>query len=280
MLRFVLAAAILLILVRVWSPPCQALTALDWLLVTALAATGVAGFNVLLVLAAQEGHPAMIATVLAAVPVVLGTVGPLLDGRKPRVPIVVGCVLVTAGTAITAGLGTMSAVGLALALGALLCDVSFTLFAVPLLPKLGPLRVGAYATAGAVPLLFLAGWVVDGTALLRLPTAVEATALAYQAIFVAVLATLLWYAALPGIRADRGGLAYGAMPAGAAVTALLLGQGAPEPSTLVGMSVAVGGLVVGLAWQPGQPGQLRARLGPILHPARRPAARGDARSTG
>jgi transposase len=82
-LRYALAAAILLAVVRHRRLPRARLTVRDVLLLIALAATGLAGFDVFLVEATRHAGPAMIAAVVGAVPLVLALVGPLTERRRP-----------------------------------------------------------------------------------------------------------------------------------------------------------------------------------------------------
>lgn len=133
-----------------------------------------------------------------------------------------------------------------LAAVALAGEVSFSLLAVPILPKLGALRVSAYTAVLSVPLLLIAGAVVDGSAMLRIPTASELTAIAYLGLIVTVGGFLLWYDALPRLGPDRAGLFAGIMPVGAIATMMLLGQGLPGPAESLGAGLVIGGILLGL----------------------------------
>ncbi|MFE3514967.1 EamA family transporter [Streptomyces sp. NPDC059166] len=262
-LRYALAAAILLAVVAHRRPPRARLTARDVLLLTALAATGLAGFNVFLVEATRHAGPAMIATVVGAVPLVLALVGPLAEGRRPA-PRTVGAALVVAlGAAVAAGLGSGSTAGLLLSLGALAGEVAFSLLAVPLLPKLGPLRVAAYPAALSVPMLLAAGLVVDGAASLRLPTPGEGAAFVYLGAIVTAAAFFLWYDALRQLGADRAGLFAGLVPVGALLTTLVLGLGGAGPADVAGALLVAAGVAAGLR---------RPAAGPAA-PARAPGRR-------
>jgi drug/metabolite transporter (DMT)-like permease len=245
-LRYALAAAILLAVVGHQRLPRVRLTARDVLLLLALAATGLAGFNVFLVEATRHAGPAMIAAVVGAVPLVLALVGPLLERRRPA-PRTVGAALVVAlGTAVAAGLGSGSVTGLLLSLGALAGEVAFSLLAVPLLPKLGPLRVAAYPAVLSVPMLLAAGLALDGTNSLRLPTPGQAAAFAYLGAIVTAAAFFLWYDALRRLGADRAGLFAGLVPVGALFTAVALGLGRPGPADITGALLVTVGVAVGL----------------------------------
>ncbi|MFF1571299.1 DMT family transporter [Leifsonia sp. NPDC058292] len=245
-LRYAIAALILLAVVRHQRLPRVHLSGRDVLLLFALAATGLAGFNLFLVAATQHAGPAMVGTVIGAVPVVLALVGPLIERRRPAPRIVVAAAVVAVGTAVAAGLGSGSAQGLLLSLGALAGEVAFSLLAVPLLPRLGPLRVAAYPAALSVPLLLIAGLVVDGTGSLRLPTPAEAMAFGYLSVVVTAVAFFLWYDALRKLGADRAGLFAGLVPIGALVTTVVLGLGRVGPADLAGAVLVATGVVIGL----------------------------------
>ncbi|MGW7285107.1 DMT family transporter [Streptomyces sp. NPDC054847] len=252
-LRYALAAAILLAVVSHRRLPRVRLTARDVLLLIALAATGLAGFNVFLVEATRHAGPAMIAAVVGAVPLVLALVGPLMERRRPA-PRTVGAALVVAlGTAVAAGLGSGSVTGLLLSLGALAGEVAFSLLAVPLLPKLGPLRVAAYPAALSVPMLLAAGLALDGTDSLRLPTPGQAAAFGYLGAIVTAAAFFLWYDALRRLGADRAGLFAGLVPVGALLTTVALGLGQAGPADVTGALLVTVGVAVGLR----QPGRAR-----------------------
>ncbi|MFC8420515.1 DMT family transporter [Streptomyces sp. NPDC057236] len=245
-MRYALAAAILLAVVGHRRSPRVRLTARDVLLLAALAATGLAGFNVFLVEATRHAGPAMIAAVVGAVPLVLALVGPLTERRRPA-PRTVGAALVVAlGTAVAAGLGSGSVKGFLLSLGALAGEVAFSLLAVPLLPRLGPLRVAAYPAALSVPMLLAAGLALDGTASLRLPTPGQAAAFGYLGAIVTAAAFFLWYDALRRLGADRAGLFAGLVPVGALLTTVALGLGRAGPADVTGALLVAVGVAVGL----------------------------------
>jgi drug/metabolite transporter (DMT)-like permease len=170
---------------------------------------------------------------------------------RPSGRVLIGAAVVVVGAAIATGLGSGSLTGLGYAVGALACEACFSLLAIPLLPRLGPVRVSAYTQVVAVPLLLLVGAVADGNDMLRMPTAAETAALVYLGTVVSAGAFLLWYDALPRLGADRAGLFAGMVPVGAIVTTVLLGMGAPTATELGGAALVIAGLAVGLI--PGRP---------------------------
>ncbi|MFD3658917.1 DMT family transporter [Streptomyces sp. NPDC058620] len=245
-LRYALAAAILLAVVRHRRLPRAGLTPRDFLLLLALAATGLAGFNIFLVEATRHASPAMIGTVVGAIPIVLALVGPLTERRRPAARTVGAAAVVTLGAAVAAGLGGGSLHGVLLSLGALVGEVAFSLLALPLLPKLGPMRVAAYPAALAVPMLLAASIALDGTSSLRLPTPTEAAAFGYLGVLVTATAFFLWYDALRRLGAARAGLFAGLVPVGALVTTVALGLGEAGLADVAGALLVAAGVLIGL----------------------------------
>lgn len=245
-LRYALAAAILLAVVRHQRLPRAGLTPRDFLLLAALAATGLAGFNIFLVEATRHASPAMIGTVVGAIPVVLALAGPLSQRRRPAARTVGAAAVVTLGAAVAAGFGGGSLHGVLLSLGALVGEVAFSLLALPLLPKLGPMRVAAYPAALSVPMLLAASLALDGASSLRLPTPTEAAAFGYLGALVTATAFFLWYDALRRLGAERAGLFAGLVPVGALLTTVALGLGKAGPADVAGALLVAAGVVFGL----------------------------------
>ena len=103
-------------------------------------------------------------------------------------------------------------------------------------------------------MLLLLGAAVDGTGMLRAPSAAEAAGLLYLSTVVSAGAFFLWYDALPRLGADRAGLFAGVLPLGAIVTSVLLGLGAPTATGFGGAAVVVAGLAAGLVRRRAAPG--------------------------
>ncbi|MFD7704511.1 DMT family transporter [Streptomyces caelestis] len=244
--RYALAAAILFVVLGRRRLPRVRPTFRDLLLLIALAATGLAGFNLFLVEATRHAGPAVIGTVVGAVPLVLALVGPLMERRRPAPRTVGAAIVVALGAAVAAGLGSGSPKGFLLSLGALAGEVAFSLLAIPLLPGLGPLRVAAYPAALSVPMLLAAGLALDGTASLRLPTPGQGAAFAYLGAIVTAAAFFLWYDALRRLGADRAGLFAGLVPVGALLTTVVLGLGETGPADVTGALLVAAGVVAGL----------------------------------
>jgi drug/metabolite transporter (DMT)-like permease len=253
--RYAVAAVILLFVawLRDRGAPAVRGPRWQWPLIAVLAATGLAGFNVCIVEGTRYTSPATIGTVVGSVPIVLAIAAPLMDGRRPARRTVAAAAVVTAGAGVANGLGGGSLTGLLLALGALAGEVCFSLLAIPLLPRLGAVRVSAYSAAAAVPMLFAAGLVADGTGVVRPPTWGEAAGFAYLSLVVTAGAFILWYDALGRIGADRAGLFAGLIPVSAVATTMVLGLRTPGMGELAGALLVGLGVVLGLRRSAGRP---------------------------
>jgi drug/metabolite transporter (DMT)-like permease len=214
-----------------------------------LAATGLAAFNLLVMAAEHSMDPGSVGVIVATVPVLLAIAGPLQARRRIDPRLLISAVVVAAGAAAVQGAGgEMTALGLAAALGALLCEAAFSLVAVPLIGVLGPLGVSVWAAALAVPLLLAGGLVMDGPqTMLAVPTADEAFAIAYLALAVTAIGFVLWYSAVQALGVERAGLFSGAMPVAALLCAAALGGSALTPGRLFGVLAVAAGIVAGMA---------------------------------
>ncbi|MEU4545311.1 DMT family transporter [Nonomuraea dietziae] len=239
--RYLAAAAILLVATRVMGLRFVRLTARETLLLLALALLGLVIFNVCVIEATRESGPALPGTILGTVPLVLA----LVSGR-PAPRLVISAGIVVAGAVLATGLGSGNLPGLLWSLGGLVGEVSFSLLAIPLLPKLGAMRVSAYSTALAVPVLAVVGFFMEGTAMLRVPTLAEGLGFAYLTVVVTVIAFFLWYSSLPKLGPGTAGLFAGLIPVGAIVTGLALGIAVPSAPDLLGAGLVILGIVVGL----------------------------------
>ncbi|SFD20318.1 DMT family transporter [Streptomyces aidingensis] len=246
-LRYAGAAAVLLLVLRLRRIGHLRPTGPELARLTVVAGTGLAGFNVCYVQAVRHADPASVGAVIGALPVVLAVLDPLLRRRAPRPRLVLASLVVTGGVALTQGLGGGSPAGLAWALGALAGEVAFSLVAVALLPRYGPLRVSAYASVLAVPLLLGAALALDGRGALPVPTAGQLGYFLYLSVAVTALAFVLWYAAVARLGAARAGLCAGVAPASAVAAAWLLGTGSPTLADVAGAALVGLGVTAGLA---------------------------------
>ncbi|MFI0422361.1 DMT family transporter [Spongiactinospora sp. 9N601] len=240
--RYAIGTLVLLAIARLLGQRFVRLTPRETVLLVLLTLTGLVLFNVAVIESTKHAGPALAGTVLGTVPLVLALVG----GRRPAPHVLVGASVVVAGATVATGLGTGNLPGLLWSLVALACEVSFSLLALPLLPKLGAVRVSAYTTALAVPLFLTLGLVSDGAAMLRTPTVAEGLGFAYLSIVVTVLAFFLWYTVLPRLGPARAGLFAGMIPVGAIATGAVLGLATPTPADLAGAGLVITGIVIGL----------------------------------
>ncbi|MFI7421891.1 DMT family transporter [Nonomuraea sp. NPDC049684] len=239
--RYLAAAVILLVVTRALGLRFVRLTGRETLYLGGLTLLGLVVFNVCVVESTRASGPALVGTVLGTVPLALA-----LAGGRPAPRLLVGASVVVAGATLATGLGSGNPTGLLWALGALVGEVSFSMLAIPLLPKLGAIRVSAYSTALAVPMLAVVGLVQEGSAMFRTPTAAEALGFAYLAVVVTVVAFFLWYTSLPRLGPGTAGLFAGLIPVGAIVTGLVLGIATPSVYDLAGAGLVIVGILVGL----------------------------------
>ncbi len=214
-------------------------------LLALVAAVGMVGFNLAVLATVERLGATNAGVVIGASPVVLALLVPLLARRRPSGPFVVAALVVAAGAAIVNGADDrLTLIGMALAIGALLGEVGFTLLAAPVLPRLGPMRVAAWAAwlATAQLLVLSAGDI-------PLPTPHEAAAIAYLAVITTALAFVLWFGAVEQLGADRAGLLVGLMPIAAVTVDALLNDHPPSTADLAGTALVAAGVVLG-AWLP------------------------------
>ncbi|MEU1724042.1 DMT family transporter [Actinomadura sp. ATCC 39365] len=239
--RYLAAALILLVVTRALGLRFVRLTGRETLYLGGLTLLGLVVFNVCVVESTRASGPALVGTVLGTVPLALA-----LAGGRPAPRLLVGASVVVAGATLATGLGSGNPTGLLWALGALVGEVSFSMLAIPLLPKLGAIRVSAYSTALAVPMLAVVGLVQEGAAMFRTPTAAETLGFVYLAVVVTVMAFFLWYTSLPRLGPGTAGLFAGLIPVGAIVTGLVLGIATPGVYDLAGAGLVIVGILVGL----------------------------------
>jgi drug/metabolite transporter (DMT)-like permease len=220
-------------------------TARELGLLLALAATGLVAFNIALIEGLRTLAPETIGTVVGTSPVVLACVGPLIERRRPSARVTAAALIVVAGSAVVYGAAPGCRRGLSLALIALAGESSFSLLALPLLPRLGPLRVSAYVTG-------LASIMLSALAVARcpfrpfpVPSAHELAALVYLALVVTALAFLAWYTGVQRLGVARAGLFVALLPVMTVLLSTTVGTGTMTPSKLMGAGLVALGLVLG-----------------------------------
>jgi drug/metabolite transporter (DMT)-like permease len=256
--RYAVGAAVLALVLRLRGRGrLPRLSPRDLGLVLALAATGLVGFNLCLLAAVDRADPAVIGLVIGCAPVLLALVGPPLAGRPPTRRGLLAAVVVVAGAALAQGGGKASAAGLALAVGALAGEAAFSLLAVPLLPRLGPIGLSVHVCAAAAVLLAVAAVVVDGPAALAVPTGPEGLALAWLGLVVTALGFVAWYSGVARLGVERAGLFAGLIPVAALASVAVVGTSQVTPAKLAGSLVVGAGILVGLG------GKADVPVGPI-----------------
>jgi drug/metabolite transporter (DMT)-like permease len=226
---------------------------MEWLWLAGIAATGLVLFNVAVVRGVTHAEPAVIAVAVASVPILLGVIGPLLERQPPRRQILLAAVVVTAGSVLVEGTGRTDAIGLGWAIVALLCEASFTLLAVPVLPRHGAWGVSVHAVWMATVMLVALSAVTEGPAAAAQLTAADWAAMAYLAVMVTAVAFILWYSTVAALGAGRAGLLTGVAPISAALTGIAAGFQAPRPLVWLGIIVVICGLAAGLVAAPRKP---------------------------
>ncbi|MGW6685103.1 DMT family transporter [Streptomyces sp. NPDC054961] len=263
--RYGAAAVLLFALARVARVRIVAPRGREWLWLAGIAATGLVLFNLAVVRGVAHAEPAVIAVAVASVPVLLGVLGPLLEGRRPSRRVLLAAPLVVAGAVLVEGTGRTDAAGVGWAALALGCEAGFTLLAVPVLRRHGAWGVSLHAVwMGAVMLAVLA-LCVEGPAELASVTAHQWAACGYLAVMVTAVAFLLWYRTVAAVGSGRAGLLSGIAPLAAAGAGAACGSGVPGPAVWLGLAVVVAGLAAGLRPE-------GARSGPAGTPAGTPAA--------
>ena len=245
-IRYSPAAIVLVVLARSLHVPITAPRGCEWLWLTGIAATGLLLFNIAVVRGVAHAQPAMIAVAVACAPVVLGVLGPLLQGHRPQRHIVLAATVVTAGAVLVEGSGRGDAAGIAWAVVALACEAAFTLLAVPVLGRHGPWGVSVHSVwLGAAMFALLAALTEGPAAAARLSVA-NLGAVAYLALLVTVAAFILWYSTVAALGPARVGLLTGIAPVSAALTGMVAGSRSPSGLMWAGIAVVLVGLGAGL----------------------------------
>lgn len=244
--RYTAAALLLLALARAARVPVLRPRGREWLWLAGIAATGLVLFNVAVVRGVAHAEPAVIAVAVASVPIVLGLIGPFLEGRRPSRQVLLAAPVVVGGAVLVEGTGRTDAAGVGWAALALACEAAFTLLAVPVLRRHGPWGVSVHAVwLGAVMLVVLTLLFERPSDLASLGAAQWAAA-GYLAVMVTAVAFVLWYRTVATVGAGRAGLLTGVAPVAAAGAGVLAGSGVPGPAVWLGLLVVIAGLAMGL----------------------------------
>lgn len=223
----------------------------EWLWLVGVALTGLVLFNIAVIRSVEYAEPAAVAVIIGAVPLVLVLADSIRLRRRPSPLLVIGATLVVVGAALVQGGGRVSIEGLAWAVLALACEAAFTLLAVPVLGRLGPIGVSIHSTWMAALMLGLLALGIDGMAALPAMDGGELFAVAFFAIVVTALAFFFWYSAVAGLGPATAGLFAGLMPIAAALTGIIPGLTTLTPAVIGGSFIVGAGIAIGLAARSG-----------------------------
>lgn len=246
-LRYAVACLLLVLFARATGRRLARPRGAEWLWLGGVVLTGMFLFNLALVLGARHAEPAVLGVAVACVPVLLAVVGPLLEGHTPAARLIAAALVVTAGAGLVQGFGRADATGLLWALVTFACEAGFTLLAVPVLGRHGPLGVSVHATWMAAIVFGATGLAGEGPAAVLRLTGADLLAGAYLAVGVTALAFVLWYTCVERVGAARAGLLTGIAPIAAAATGVALGGPRPSLPVWLGVAVVAAGLALGLA---------------------------------
>ncbi|MEV0453698.1 DMT family transporter [Catellatospora methionotrophica] len=255
--RYALGGAALLAVLAVKRDTPVRVSLGDWLLLAAMAASGLAGFNIAMMSALRHTDAAVVAAIVGCVPVGLAVIVPFLARRMPDGQTLASAVVVVAGTALVHGSGTATAGGLCAASTALVCDVLFTVLAARLTPRLGALRVAAYSCVLAVPMLAVFAVLAGEVPRLRAPTLTETAVIAFLGLILTAASFIAWFAGIARIGADLAGVFVGLVPVTALAVTALGTASAPRPTAVAGVLTVGVGLAVAV---------LRPASAPHPHP--------------
>jgi drug/metabolite transporter (DMT)-like permease len=245
-LRYAAACLLLLAFARVSGRSVRLPRAAEWLWLSGIAATGLVMFNVALADGARNAEPAVFGVAVACVPTLLAVVGPLLERSRPAPRAVMAAVVLTCGAALVQGLGRCNAAGFGWAAVVFGCEAAFTLLAVPVLGRHGPVGVSVHTTWIAAVIFAVLGGVREGPGAVTRLSAADWLATGYLAVGVTAVAFVLWYTCVGRLGAGRAGLLTGIAPIAATLTGVLLSEPAPRPMVWAGIAVVIAGLALGI----------------------------------
>jgi drug/metabolite transporter (DMT)-like permease len=245
-LRYAVACLLLLLFARRSGVRLVRPRGAEWLWLGGVVVTGMFVFNLALVHGAKHAEPAVLGVAVACVPILLAVAGPMLQGHRPLPRLVLAATVVTGGAALVQGVGRADRAGLMWALVTFACEAGFTLLAMPVLGRHGPLGVSVHSTWMAALVFAVCGLCSEGpSAVLRL-SADDLFAGAYLAVAVTAVAFVLWYTCVSRLGAARAGLLTGIAPIAAAVTGVFMGGAMPRPLVWAGVLTVACGLGLGL----------------------------------
>lgn len=245
-LRYGLACALLVGWARLTRRALRRPRGAEWFWLAGVALSGLVVFNLALVHGSRHAEPAVLAVAVACVPVALAAFGPYLEGRRPRAKVLAAAVAVSAGAVAVVGLGRADTVGLLWALTVFVCEVGFTLLALPVLGRHGPVGVSVHSTWMAAAMFTVLATGTEGVwAITRFDVA-EVVAIGYLSLGVTAVAFILWYWCVGALGTGRAGLLTGITPVAAALIGIPLTGAVPGPAVWGGVALIVVGLAAGM----------------------------------
>jgi drug/metabolite transporter (DMT)-like permease len=247
--RFVAASLALLALLWIRGERLPRLSRSQWLLVSAMALSGMIGYNAAFFLGLRQIDASRASLIIALNPIFITLGSALFFGeRLPGLGLAgIGVSLVGAALVITRGNIEQLSIGFGqgelFILGAVICWLAYTLLGKAALRTLTPLAATTYASLiGCLGLLPLAYFFESGS--LSAPSSSLLLALAYLGLFGTALG-FTWYSdALRGIGPARTGIFLNLVPLfGVLLGVLLLGERLALP-TLFGGALVVAGVTL------------------------------------
>jgi len=257
-LRYAAACVLLVVWARMTGRTLHRPRGVEWLWLVGVAVSGLVVFNLALVHGSRHAEPAVLAVGVACVPLALAAIGPLLEGRTPRARVLAAAAVVSAGAIVVEGFGRADAVGLAWAVTVFVCEAGFTLLAVPVLGRHGPVGVSVHTTWIAAVIFAVLALRFEGVSAATTLDFSDLLAIGYLAVGVTALAFILWYSCVHSLGAGRAGLLTGVAPIAAAAIGVPVTGAMPGPAVWAGVALIAVGLALGLSPEG------RGRLGDLL----------------
>ena len=218
----------------------------DLLGLAGMVGPGMLGFNAAVLAAQRYAEPGFVAAMLGGAPLLLASLVPLSQRRRPAVAVLVGATAVVLGVAILSGGGSWHGPGMVLSVLMLLGEVTFTVSGMGVTARLGVVETCVLACTLAAVTGAVLGTAVGGPSAWPLPTMTQVVALLVLGVLVTAVAFCGWYTCVSALGADRAGVLIGLMPLAGLVTSVLLGV-QPLTALSTGGALLVGaGCAVGL----------------------------------
>ena len=243
--RYLVAAALLMALARLTGARLTRPRGREWLRVAAMAATGMAGFNLCMFAALDRADPSAVAVVVGIMPVVVAVAAPLVRGDRPAASLVGAAALAVAGAGIVEGAGRASLVGLLAAGGAMAGEATFTIILGPLVDRIGAWSAACWACLTAAGLVGVAHVVVGGGGL-PAPSGGELVALVYMAAVVTAIGFVAFFTAVKRLGAETAGLLSGLIPVAALGVSAALGRDELTAPKVLGVALVGAAVTLGV----------------------------------